>query len=239
MCGRFTQQRPTAELAELFDARSAPRGAAGHYEDPGGHFNVAPTEDVAVVVQPGADRARVVDAYRWGLVPSWAKDPRIGNRLINARAETVTTSPAFRRSFSARRCIVPADAFYEWRRLDEKTRQPYLIRHPDGSPLAFAGLWATWKDEQNDAWLRTCTIITTDANEGMARLHDRMPVILPPEAWALWLDPTVTDAALLRRLLHATPAGELEAYPVAGAINNPRNKGPELARPVEGEVLAV
>ncbi|HMJ79499.1 MAG TPA: SOS response-associated peptidase [Candidatus Dormibacteraeota bacterium] len=240
MCGRFTQQRPTAELAELFEARPAPEGATGHYDDPGGHYNVAPTQDVAVIVQPAPDRARVVDAYRWGLVPSWAKDPKIGNRMINARAETVATSPAFKRSFSAgRRCIVPADAFYEWRRVDEKTRQPYLIRRPDGAPLAFAGLWSTWKDEPNEAWLRSCTIITTRANEGMERIHDRMPVILPPEVWDQWLDPSLTDTELLQALLHATPAGELEAVPISTAVNNPRNKGPELARPVEGEVLTV
>ncbi|MGZ6327618.1 MAG: SOS response-associated peptidase [Candidatus Limnocylindrales bacterium] len=239
MCGRFTQQRPTAELAELFDATPAPQGASGRLEDPGGHFNVAPTQDVAVIVQPGSDRARLVDAYRWGLVPSWAKDPKIGSRLINARAETVATSPAFRRSFSSRRCIIPADAFYEWRRLDEKTRQPYLIRRPDGGPLAFAGLWSTWKDEANDAWLRSCTIITTDANPGMARVHDRMPVILPEDAWDRWLDPTLSDPQLLRGFLHATPAGELEAVPISSAVNNPRNKGQELAKPVEGEVLEV
>jgi putative SOS response-associated peptidase YedK len=240
MCGRFTQQRPTAELAELFDAQPAPQGATGHFQDAGGHYNVAPTQDVAVIVQPGTDRARVVDAYRWGLVPSWAKDPKIGNRMINARAETVATSSAFKRSFGGgRRCIVPADAFYEWRRLDEKTRQPYLIRRPDGGPLAFAGLWSTWKDEKNDAWLRTCTIITTSANEGMEQIHDRMPVILPPEAWDRWLDPSLTDTELLQQLLHATPAGELEAVPISTLVNNPRNKGPELARPVEGEVLSV
>jgi putative SOS response-associated peptidase YedK len=237
MCGRFTQQRPTAELAELFDAQPAPRGATGQVDDAGGHFNVAPTQDVTVIVKPGADRARVVEQYRWGLVPSWAKDVKIGNRLINARAETVATSPAFRRSFASRRCIIPADAFYEWRQVDERTRQPYLIHHPDGSPLAFAGLWSLWKDEANEAWLRSCTIITTAANEAMAVLHDRMPVVLPPATWDRWLDPTVTDTALLQAALHASPAGELEAYPVSIAVNSPRNKGPELARAEAGPVL--
>ncbi|MFI5262222.1 MAG: SOS response-associated peptidase [Candidatus Limnocylindrales bacterium] len=237
MCGRFTQQRPTAELAELFEAQPAPRGATGRVDDVGGHFNVAPTQDVTVIVRPGADRARVVEQYRWGLVPSWAKDVKIGNRLINARAETVASSPAFRRSFANHRCIIPADAFYEWRRIDDQTRQPYLIHHPDGSPLAFAGLWSAWKDEANEAWLHSCTIITTAANEAMALLHDRMPVVLPPTAWGRWLDPTFDDPDLLRSLLHASPPGELEAYPVSTAVNSPRNKGPELARPVAGPVL--
>jgi putative SOS response-associated peptidase YedK len=237
MCGRFTQQRPTAELAELFDATPAPRGATGRVDDAGGHFNVAPTQDVSVIVQPGSDRARVVDQYRWGLVPSWAKDVKIGNRMINARAETVASSPAFRRSLVNKRCIVPADAFYEWRRVDEKTRQPYLIHHPDGSPLAFAGLWSAWKDEANDAWLHSCTIITTAANEAMAALHDRMPVVLPRDTWDRWLDPTISDTELLQAFLHASAAGELEAYPVSTAVNSPRNKGAELARPVAGPVI--
>ena len=232
MCGRFTQQRPTAELARLFEAQPV-------VPDEGGRFNVAPTQEVSVVVQPEPERPRVVDAYRWGLVPSWAKSPAVGNKLINARAETVATSGAFRRSFASRRCIVPADAFYEWLRREDGPTQPYLIRHRDGSPLAFAGLWSTWRDEKHDAWLRSCTIVTTTPNELMARIHDRMPVVLAPGDWARWLDPTMTDTTELQRLLRPSPAAELEAYPVSSAVNNPRNKGPELTRPTDGEVLRI
>jgi putative SOS response-associated peptidase YedK len=170
-------------------------------------------------------------------VPTWADDPRIGNRLINARAETVATSPAFRRSFTGRRCIVPADAFYEWQRVGEKTRRPFLIRRRDGAPLAFAGLWSTWRDEAHDAWLRSFTIITTDANRLMAQLHDRMPVVLEPRDWAAWLDPEVHDADRLRAMLHPAAEGVLEAYAVSPLVNSPRNLGPELIRPVDDEVL--
>jgi len=222
MCGRFTQQRPTAELARLFDAELL-------VDEPGGRYNVAPMQKVAVVVQKQEHRA--LTAYRWGLVPSWAKDPKIGSRMINARAETVATSPAFRDSFRRRRCIVPADAFYEWQRM-AGTRQPYAIRRRDGQPLAFAGLWSSWRVAELPEPLRTFTIITTTPNELMAELHDRMPVILPRDAWSLWLDPQPGDVGELHGLLVPSPAGELEAFAVASLVNSIRNQGPELIAPL-------
>jgi len=222
MCGRFTQQRPTAELARLFDAELL-------VDEPGGRYNVAPMQKVAVVVQKEEHRA--LTAYRWGLVPSWAKDPKIGSRMINARAETVATSPAFRDSFRRRRCIVPADAFYEWQRM-AGTRQPYAIRRWDGQPLAFAGVWSSWRVPELPEPLRTFAIITTTPNELMAELHDRMPVILPRDAWSLWLDPQPVDVGELHGLLVPSPAGELEAFAVAPLVNSIRNQGPELIAPL-------
>jgi putative SOS response-associated peptidase YedK len=237
VCGRFVSVSSPQLLVERFGVEET----AVETRQP--DYNVTPRATVPIVRErpPRNDHTgsakRVLTLVRWGLVPSWAESTAIGDRLINARAETIAEKAAYKRAFARRRCIVPADAFYEWRRLDEKTRQPYLIHHPDGSPLAFAGLWSAWKDEANDAWLHSCTIITTAANEAMLALHDRMPVVLPRSAWDRWLDPTVTDAARLQALLHASAAGELEAYPVSTAVNSPRNKGPELARPIAGPVL--
>jgi putative SOS response-associated peptidase YedK len=218
MCGRFTQQRPTAELAALFQAEPL-------VDDPGGHFNLAPTQEAAVVVEHEGRRA--LTAYRWGLIPSWAKDEKVASRLFNARSETVATSGAFRDSFRKRRCIVPADGFYEWKR-DGADRQPYLIRRADGGPLALAGLWSAWRDPETDLTRRTFTILTTTPNELMASLHDRMPVLLDPRDWALWLDPGLTDVGELHGLLGPAPDGRLEAYPVRRLVNSVRNNGPEL-----------
>jgi putative SOS response-associated peptidase YedK len=234
MCGRFTQQRPTSELAEIFDAQPADE-AVGAEKD--AHYNVAPTEQVRVVVEPKVDAPRVVASYRWGLVPGWAKDARIGNRLINARADSLATSNAFRRSFEGRRCIVPADAFYEWLRQEGRPNLPFLVRRRDGEPMALAGLWATWHDDVNDAWLRSFTIVTTAANDLMARIHDRMPVVLEREDWARWLDPEVHDRRALQKLLRPAPEGILEAYEVSTEVSNPRNKGAEVIRPISAEVL--
>jgi putative SOS response-associated peptidase YedK len=218
MCGRFTQQRPTAELAALFEA-------APLVDDPGGHFNLAPTQEAVVVVEHAGQRA--LTAFRWGLIPSWAKDPKIASRLFNARSETVATSGAFRDSFRKRRCIVPADGFYEWKR-DGVGRQPYLIRRADGEPLALAGLWSAWRDPETDRTRRTFTILTTTPNALMATLHDRMPVLLEPRDWELWLDPELTDVGELHGLLGSAPDGPLEAYPVRPLVNSVRNNGPEL-----------
>ncbi|MHB8398359.1 MAG: SOS response-associated peptidase [Candidatus Limnocylindrales bacterium] len=218
MCGRFTQQRSEAELAELFVAE--PLG-----DDPGGHYNVAPTDDASVIVEKGDRRA--VARYRWGLVPHWATDPSIGSRLINARAETVGSSNAFRESLARRRCIVPVDGFYEWRRAGGK-RQPFLIFAPDGGPLALAGLWSGWRDPEAGEVRRTFTIVTTAANEFMAHIHDRMPVVLPADAWAAWLDPALDDPGEAQGILGQATAVDLAAHPVSTLVNNVRNDGPEL-----------
>ena len=222
MCGRFVQERPTAELAELFDAEPL-------VDDPGGHFNLAPTDPAAVVVERGDRRA--ITSYAWGLLPFWEKDPRSAARRINARAETVAASPAFAESFRKRRCIVPADGFYEWRR-EGSTRQPFFIHRIDGAPLALAGLWSGWRDPLTDAPRRTFTILTTTPNEPIARLHDRMPVVLAPEAWDLWLDPELTDVGELHGLLRPAPADPFELVQVRPLVNNVRNNGPELLVPV-------
>ncbi len=228
MCGRFAQPRSSEELARLFHARPAA-------DIPGDRFNVAPTDEVAAVVEHHGER--VVDAFRWGLVPFFAKSSKEGARLINARAETVETSPAFRTAFGRHRCIIPADAFYEWRRHRDPVTgrtvrsEPFAIRRSDGDPLALAGLWSSWRDPETAARLYTCTILTTDPNELVARLHNRMPVVLDPTDWDAWLAQG-TPAAHLRSLLRPAPAEPLDAYAVSPAVNNVRNEGPELLDPL-------
>ncbi|MFI5255604.1 MAG: SOS response-associated peptidase [Candidatus Limnocylindrales bacterium] len=229
MCGRFTQQRPAPELAALFKAEPL-------VEDTGPRFNVAPSQGVIAVVRPPQDD-RLLTTFRWGLIPSWASDTKIGYRLINARAESIFTSPAFRTSIRHKRCLIPVDAFYEWQRREGAPKQPYAVHRRDGEPMALAGIWATWLDPVSEEWLRSCSIVTTRPNELMAQIHDRMPVILAPKDWDLWLDPAVDDVAELRGLLVPPPANGLEAYPVSTLVNGPRNEGAELLAPVPGEVL--
>lgn len=225
MCGRMTQQRPTSELAEIF-------GAEDRIDAPGGRFNLAPTDDAAVVVQ--REDRRAITAYRWGLIPHWSDTSKTGNRMFNARAETIDRQPAFRNAFSKRRCVVPVDAYYEWRRAGT-VRQPYAIVRPDRGPIALAGLWAGWKDEDSGEVIRSFTVVTTAANEMMAPIHDRMPVMLPEEAWDRWLDPSRTEGsalAELKGLLVPSVAGWLEIYPVSTRVNSVRNDGPDLLEPI-------
>ena len=230
MCGRFTQERPNAELAALFAAQL--RADAGE----GGRFNVAPTQRASVVLVDSDEGRRVLTGFRWGLIPGWAKDTRIGSRLINARAETVASTPAFRASFRRRRCLVPADGFYEWQR-GPGGRRPFAIRPADAAPLAFAGLWSAWRDpafpDAPDP-LGTFAIVTTTPNELMAELHNRMPVVLPAEAWERWLDPGVKDPSELRGLLVPCSSERLVAYPVSTLVNSVRNQGPALIVRAEG-----
>jgi putative SOS response-associated peptidase YedK len=228
MCGRFAQPRSADELARIFHARPAA-------DLPGEQFNVAPTDEVAAVVEQHGER--VVDAFRWGLVPFFADSSKGAARLINARAETVESSPSFRDAFRRRRCIIPADAFYEWRREREATSgrtirsQPFAIRRLDGEPLAFAGLWAIWRNQSTAERLYTCSIITTQTNELVGRLHDRMPVLLEAENWDGWLaEETAVEA--LRGVLHPAPEATLDVYAVSPAVNNVRNEGPELLAPL-------
>jgi putative SOS response-associated peptidase YedK len=222
MCGRFTQQRPTSEIARIFEADDL----AG---DEGGHFNVAPTDAAAVVVQ--RDELRAVVRYRWGLVPSWS-EPRQASKAFNARAETLATSGLFRDAFRRRRCLVPADGFYEWLNVDGK-RQPMRIHDPDERPLALAGLWTGRRDEESGEWHRTFTIVTTRPNAFMIPIHDRMPVVIPPDAWAAWLDPTPREPGELRALLEPRDDVALTAYAVVPLVNNVRNNGPELLEPAD------
>lgn len=228
MCGRFAQPRSAEELARIFHARPAADLA-------GERFNVAPTDEVAAVVEHHGER--VVDAFRWGLVPFYAKTAKDGARLINARAETVETSPAFRTAFARHRCIIPADAFYEWRRERDPATgrtirsEPFAVRRSDGEPLALAGLWSSWRDPDTAARLYTCTILTTDPNELVARIHNRMPVVLAPTDWDAWLAEG-TSPEQLRGLMRPAPAEPLDAYAVSPAVNNVRNEGPELLAPL-------
>lgn len=232
MCGRFAQPRSAEELADLFGARAVT-------DLVGERFNVAPTDPVAAVVEHHGER--LVDAFRWGLVPVYADDPRDGARMINARAETIESSPVYRTAFRRWRCIVPADAFYEWRRLPgsagTRTRrrgstEPFAIRRRDGQPLALAGLWAVWRDPRTAERLYSCTIVTTAANELLVPLHARMPVILDPDSWSAWLAET-TELADLRPFLAPAPDDLLEAYPVSTAVNDVRRNGPELLQRIE------
>jgi putative SOS response-associated peptidase YedK len=222
MCGRLTQQLTSDEIARLFGAQVA-------FDDPGGHFNVAPTQPIRAIVE--ADHQRILTAFRWGLIPSWADSPKIGAQMINARAETVAEKPAFRSTFKRQRCIVPADAFYEWRR-SGTTKTPFAITRRDGKLLALAGLWSNWRDKATDERIQSCTIVTTSANSVVAQLHDRMPVILPEDAWEAWLDPENQDTEFLRSLLVPRPDDELTAYQVSRLVNDVRHDGPELLHPV-------
>lgn len=187
------------------------------------HYNIAPTDPVIAVLE--RDGARRAWPLQWGLVPSWAKDPSSGSRLINARAETVAEKPSFRGALKYRRCVIPADGFYEWKGPAGK-KQPYYIHRRDGRTMAFAGLWETW--ERAEGYLETCTIITTAANREMSELHDRMPVILELDEIGLWLDRSLTDSSRVMPLLNPAADGTLDFYEVDRRMSNPRAEGPEL-----------
>ncbi len=220
MCGRFTLTKPIPVLAELF--------LFPETTDQEPRYNIAPTQAVAAVRAPGGPEHRELVMLRWGLVPSWAEDPAIGNRLINARAETAFQKPAFRSAFRQRRCLVLADGFYEWQRLGSK-KQPYYFRMRDGRPFAFAGLWECWADRGKP--LETCTLLTTEANEVLRPIHERMPVILEPSAYNRWLDPACQQVDRLQPLLHPYRSEEMIGYPVSSLVNNPRNESPKCVEP--------
>lgn len=200
-------------------------------------WNVAPTDTVyaAAETRPhdGEPGRRLLGTYRWGLVPSWAKDPSVGSRMINARAETLEKK--FGKAFERRRCLIPADGFYEWERRDDGTKQPWFIHRADGAPMVFAGLWEVWWDpaaEEDAEPLRSCTIVTTDANDLVRPLHDRMPVVLAPADWDLWLDREVTDPKALRGLLVPADPRALEMFEVSTRVNSVRNNDDELVLPL-------
>ncbi len=225
MCGRFTLAASPATLQEALELQEPPAGLEPRY-------NIAPTQPVAVVTNAAERR---VEMFRWGLVPFWAKDPSIGNKLINARAETVAEKPAFRAAFARRRCLVLADGFYEWRKADKGKRapsQPFYFQLESAEPFAFAGLWETWKDAEGENLL-SCTLITCPANERVAPIHDRNPVVLDGQTMWQWLDPDATPEAL-RSLLVPYPADEMVGFPVSVAVNDPSKEGPGLVAYVEG-----
>ncbi len=232
MCGRFVSASPPDELAKYFGAEE-PDGAL----EPS--FNVAPTNEVYAV--RAKDGRRSLQSLRWGLVPFWAKDLKIGSKMINARAETVAEKPAFRKAYQTRRCLIPADGFYEWAKVPgQKTKQPYFIHRPDGEPIVFGGMWERWKPRLEDGKtvdedaevIETCTILTCAPNQTMAAIHNRMPVLLAPAVWDDWLSPD-SEMDYISSLLAPAPDDLLALQPVSTAVNNVRNKGEQLIEPVE------
>jgi putative SOS response-associated peptidase YedK len=235
MCGRFVSARKRLELIEEF-AVERDRVATERGPD----YNVAPTKSVYAVLSDAGDGQRELRQVRWGLVPSWAKDTSGGARMINARAETVAVKPAFRGAFAKRRCIIPADGYYEWQAVG-KAKQPYYIYRTDGGVLAFAGIYELWRDasvpaDHEHAWYWSAAIITTDAGDDIGRIHDRTPMVIAPDSWTDWLNPANNEKELLlATMLPATSpgAGGLRSHPVSTAVNSVRNNGPDLVRPVE------
>ncbi|MHB1536172.1 MAG: SOS response-associated peptidase [Acidimicrobiales bacterium] len=231
MCGRFTSTSTLEQLAATYGVEEV-RG-----EPLPERYNVAPTQQVyAVALSRSKDEGerprRQLGQFRWGLVPSWAKDPSIGSRMINARSEGLATKPAYRAALERRRCIIPADAFYEWQeRGTGKGKLPFAIRRRDGESMGLAGLWEVWREAPDAEPLRTCVIVTCAANAALAAIHDRMPVVLAPESWAAWLDPG-TPAEEAEALLVPAPPEWFEAFPVSTAVNKVSNDGPDLLTPL-------
>ncbi|HEX6148271.1 SOS response-associated peptidase [Nocardioides sp.] len=244
MCGRYASSRKPEDLIEEFEVVD-PRLEKPLAPD----YNVAPTKEVYAVMErpPSKDSEepaqRQLRTLRWGLIPSWAKDPSIGNRMINARMETVAEKPSFRRAFASRRCLLPADGYFEWYPTSQKTKagkpakQPFFIRPKDGGILAMAGLYEIWRDPTRDdddperfRW--TCTVLTTQAEDAVGHIHDRMPLMVESDRWAAWLDPAASSKDDLLGLLVPAAPGQLEAFPVATLVSNVRNNGPELVEPI-------
>ena len=219
MCGRFAQKSPRAKITKKFKVEEAPPLVE--------RYNVAPAQAVLAVRESSGVREAAF--FKWGLVPSWAKDPGIGNKLINARSETVTEKPSFRGAFARRRVLVPADGFFEWSRRGDRKR-PFYFHMRDGEPFAIAGLWERWEGAGGP--LETCTLLTTEANELLAHYHDRMPVIVRPEDYEVWLDADVSRPELLTPLLRPYPHEEIAAYAVSTLVNSPSNDGPRCVEPL-------
>jgi putative SOS response-associated peptidase YedK len=249
MCGRYAAAKDQDGLVEEFEIQET------MVETPlEPDYNVAPTKQVNAVLTrrrksapDDAPPTRQLRRVKWGLVPSWAKDPAIGSRLINARVETVAEKPAFRRAFKSRRCLLPADGYYEWytptgddvpkTKAGKPQKQPFFIHRADGKSLAMAGLYEWWRDKSKDeddesAWLLTSTIITTSSTDALGRIHDRMPLVVESDNWSQWLDPDISSADELHALLVPADDVKLDAYPVAPKVNNVRNNGPELIEPL-------
>ena len=225
MCGRFVQKTPLGEIQVLFET-------AGPVPNAPPRYNAAPTDTLAVVRFNPQSRARSLDLLRWGLVPLWAEDPSFGPKCINARGETVAANNIFREAFERRRCLVPADAFYEWRKTGGKTTVPYAIVPAQGGLFAFAGLWERWKNPADGGIVRSFTIVTGLPNALCRPIHERMPVILPQAAWPLWLGEAEASPDALLALLRPYPAELMRAYPIGPRVGNVRNDDPGLLDPV-------
>jgi putative SOS response-associated peptidase YedK len=228
MCGRYSITSPTEAIQKLFQVPERPNLPP--------RYNVAPTQEVPAV-RLGEDGARHLALLRWGLIPFWAKDAMIGNRLINARAESAATKPAFRAAFKARRCLVVADGFYEWKKPEKKgaAKQPYRATLKGGGPFGFAGLWERWNDPETQSTVESCTILTTDANPLLADIHERMPVIVDPADFDTWLDASVA-VERAEALLKPFPAAKMAVYPVSTRVNSVANDGPDVVEPLDGGV---
>ncbi|MFC1607773.1 SOS response-associated peptidase [Candidatus Latescibacterota bacterium] len=217
MCGRFALPTPAKSLAEHFSTNAFPE-----YEP---RYNIAPSQMVPAVIHENAESGRSIRLFRWGLIPFWAKDTKIGYKLINARAETLSEKPSFKAAYTKRRCLIPTTGFYEWKK-DGKEKQPYYFHMRDNSLFGFAGLWERWKGEQG-LTIDSCTIITTTPNDLVGTFHNRMPVILDPADYDSWLNMVNTDTESLQSLLIPFPADMMASYPVNMLVNSPKNEGPE------------
>lgn len=227
MCGRFTLASLPEEISALFGLNETPSLPP--------RYNITPSQEIAAVgVRASGERGLAL--LCWGLVPHWARDPKIGHKLTNARSETAAYKPSFREAFRHRRCLIPADGFYEWK-AEGNHKLPHYVRMADGGPFAMAGLWERWRGPRGEEFL-TVTILTTGANDLMVKIHPRMPVILHPEDFALWLDPAVTEPARLQPLLAPFPAAAMEAYPVDTRVNKPDQDDPLLIEPTGEAVKA-
>jgi len=224
MCGRYRLSRRKQLVEEYFDSIS-------DESDWSPRFNVAPTQPVPVIRQNPKEPIRELSLMKWGLIPAWAKDASGAARMINARSETASSKPAFRDSLKSRRCLIPADGFYEWVRTG-KSKQPYCFEVNDGDLFAFAGLWDRWKDPSGN-WIKTCSILTTTPNAVTSTVHDRMPVILDPDAYDLWLDPGMQNVAAISELLKSYDARLMRSYPVSTRLNHVANDDEECSRPVQ------
>jgi putative SOS response-associated peptidase YedK len=226
MCGRYRRTTAEEELARRYHIAIPPQ------RDLPISWNIAPTQEVLTIRLNPKTKQRSLDVLRWGLIPNWAKDPKIASKTINARVETVDTAPSYRQAFLKRRCLVPVDGFYEWKKV-LGGKIPYSISMTDGSPFVFAGLWEGWKDPANDQWLHTCTIITGEPNEFVRKIHTRMPVILPEEHHDSWL-----SGKAGKEVLVPFPADRMRAWPISARVNTPKNDDPEIIVPVEVESVA-
>lgn len=230
MCGRFTLASDAEALNQTFFDFAGPMDLSPRY-------NISPTQDVAVIANVPTDTAESpktgqMEFFHWGLIPSWAKDPKIGNRMINARSETLSEKPSFRNAYKHRRCLILADGYYEWKQIPgDKSKQPIYIRLKSQKPFALAGLWEVWQTNGMDKPLHSCTIITCPPNAFLEKIHHRMPVILSRDAYAEWLAPNQQSADTLQSLLAPYPDEEMEAYPVSRFVNRPTNDSPECIAP--------
>lgn len=224
MCGRFTNKAKSEQIEKEFKVG---RKNVDIYEP---HYNIAPSQIIDVVYAPDAER--ILSQLKWGLVPYWAKDSEIGNRMINARAKTLSEKPSFREAFKSRRCIIPASGFYEWQKQDKGAKQPFYFYLKEKEVFGFAGLWESWVDKTTGEELETCTIITTEANEVLKPVHERMPVILKPESYDEWLDIKEKDTEKLQKFLMPYPAVEMDSHAVGKSVNIPDVDSEELIKPL-------